>query len=109
MSQLLVIKLPNGSQAPPGYAFVRTIRGMDIYNKQIQKVTQNDFNELDNLFKSMNVNAAPNMAVVPDATFSDAFINSFANFTMGGKRNKNKKSIRKSKRNKRKTKKIKNH
>lgn len=94
MSQLLVIKLPNGSPAPSGYTFVRTIRGMDIYNKRIQKVTQNDFNELDDLFKSMNVNAQPNMAVVPDSTFSDAFIDSFAAFTMGGKRNKKSKRMK---------------
>lgn len=101
MSQLLVIKLPNGSPSPPGYTFVRTIRGIDVYNKQIQKVTQNDINELDDLFKSINVNATPNIAVVPDSTFSDDFINAFAAVTMGGRRsNKSKRNKMKSKRKK---------
>ena len=112
MSQLLVIKLPNGSPSPPGYTFVRTIRGVDVYNKQIQKVTQNDINELDDLFKSINVNATPNIAVVPDSTFSDDFINAFAAVTMGGKRKMKgkmkRKSLRKSKRKKTKTKKRRN-
>lgn len=104
MSQLLVIKLPNGSPVPQGYTFVRTIRGMDIYNKRVQKITQNDMNELENLFNGVSVNAAPNMALVPDSTFSDDFIDSFAAFTMGGRRKRNKKSLRKSKRKKTKTK-----
>lgn len=103
MSQLLVIKLPNGSSAPPGYTFVRTIRGMDIYNKRVQKITQNDMNELENLFNGVSVNAAPNMALVPDSTFSDDFIDSFAAVTIGGKMKKKSKR-RKSKRKKTKTK-----
>lgn len=107
MSQFVVIKLPTGSPPPLGYNFVRTIRGIDVYNKQIPKLTKGDIDDLDSFFGNMSMAAAPNVAIVPASTLSDDFINAFANSNIGGKRKGRRKSKRSNTKRKRKGKKTK--
>ena len=46
MSQVIIIKLPTGSNPPAGFQLVKTLRGIDIYHKTIQKINANDINDL---------------------------------------------------------------
>lgn len=54
----IIVKLPKGSQAPPGFTFVRTLRTMNIFKKnEAQPVPQSAIDDLMNMFSRMNVKA----------------------------------------------------
>lgn len=84
-SQVVVIKVPTGSQPPLGYTFVRTIRDKDIYNKTIPKITTRDIDDLDVFFTNMNMNGSENVAIVPESNM-DGFIQSLEQMSLGGRR-----------------------
>jgi histidyl-tRNA synthetase len=101
MSQVIIIKLPTGSNPPAGFQLVKTLRGIDIYHKTIQKINANDINDLNNMFNNLGIDSANNVAIVPEID-ENAFIESLQNLSMGGKRrSRSKKSrSRKSKKSK---------
>jgi histidyl-tRNA synthetase len=101
MSQVIIIKLPTGSNPPAGFQLVKTLRGIDIYHKTIQKINANDINDLNNMFNNLGIDSANNVAIVPEVD-ENAFIESLQNLSMGGKRrSRSKKSrSRKSKKSK---------
>jgi len=107
--QVVVIKVPTGSQPPLGYTFVRTIRDKDIYNKTIPKITAREIDDLDAFFTNMNMNGSENVAIVPESNM-DGFIQSLEQMSLGGRRKKTRKS-RKSKKSKksRKSRKSRRH
>ena len=92
MSQVAIIKLPKGQNPPMGYTPVRELRNAVVYHKVIQTVTENDMDELTNMFQS-NVS----VALIP-VNQEDDFINQLASMTLGGKsrKRKNLKKSRKS-------------
>jgi hypothetical protein len=96
MSQVVVVKLPTGSQPPIGYSFVRSTRNVDIYHKLVTVVTPAQVDELSDLFGMFGME---NVALIPQDTESD-FLNAFAGLSVGGKRSRRHK--RKSKKTKRK-------
>lgn len=96
MSQVVIIKLPSGSNAPIGYELVKTLRGTDIYHKTIRKVSASDINDLNNLFDNLGINASENVAIVPEVdedAFMNALIGNMAEVRIGtgGKRRKSRK------------------
>lgn len=102
-SQVVVIKVPTGSQPPLGYTFVRTIRDKDIYNKIISKITERDINDLDVFFTNMNMNGSENVAIVPESNM-DGFIQSLQQMSLGGRRKTRKSRKGRKSRKSRKTK-----
>ena len=99
MSQVVILKLPSGSNAPVGYQLVKTLRGIDIYHKIINKVSASDINDLNSLFDNLGINASENVAIVPavdEDAFMKALIVNMADVRLGGKRRKSRKG-RKSK------------
>ena len=56
MGKHIVLKLPIGSCPPSSeYKFVRTIRGMNIYNKEIPEITKQDIDELAGMLNAVQV------------------------------------------------------
>ena len=54
----LILKVPKGTPAPPGFTFVRTLRTMNIYKKkEAEPVPQSAIDDLMNMFSRMNVKA----------------------------------------------------
>jgi len=89
MSQVIIIKLPTGSNPPSGFQLVKTLRGTDIYHKTIQKINANDINDLNNMFNNLGIDSANNVAIVPEVdenAFIEALNQSLQNLSMGGKR-----------------------
>jgi hypothetical protein len=89
MSQVIIIKLPTGSNPPSGFQLVKTLRGIDIYHKTIQKINANDINDLNNMFNNLGIDSANNVAIVPEVdenAFIEALNQSLQNLSMGGKR-----------------------
>lgn len=56
MGKYVVLKLPIGV-APPSaeYKFVRSIRGMNIYNKEVPEITKNTIDELSDMFGAAQI------------------------------------------------------
>ena len=101
MSQVIFIKLKNTDPAPPGYTEVRSMRGIKIYEKVINHVTQQEIDDISNLFNTIGVNSSENMAIVPKM-YENAFLfsleQSLEKMSIGGKKYKN--TFRKHKLNK---------
>ena len=106
MSQVIIIKLPTGSNPPAGFKLAKTLRGIDIYHKTIPKINANDINDLNNMFNNLGIDSANNIAIVPEVD-ENAFIKSLQNLSIGGKRKSRSKKSRskKSKSKKSRTKK----
>lgn len=52
----LILKVPKGTPAPPGFTYVRTLRTMNIYKKkEAEPVPQSTIDDLMNMFSRMNV------------------------------------------------------
>jgi hypothetical protein len=115
MVKVIVLKLPTGSPAPPGYTFVRSTRTLDFYNKSVPTITKSDMDDLASLFGSFGMNAnvpiaaapaeKPAVAIVEDTEVDD-LLKAFGGLGVGGRRRK---ATRKQKRKSRKSKKTRKH
>ena len=108
MSQVVVIKVKTGTPPPIGYTFVRTIRGLDIYNKIIPKITTTEVDELSNYFNTMNMNMNDNIAIISQ-TDEDAFLSALEKMTIGGRRKSRRKMTKKKSIKRRKSRKSRKH
>ena len=56
MGKHVVLKLPIGSSPPSAdYKFIRTIRGMNIYNKEVIEITKDVVDELSGMFDAVQI------------------------------------------------------
>lgn len=58
-NEVVIIKIPEGSIPPAGFVFIRNIRGKDIYQKDVQKVSKKQVDDLADLFGGLNVQILP--------------------------------------------------
>jgi len=85
---IVVVKVPVGSTPPNGFTFVRSVRGKDIYQKDVKDVSKKQVDDLADLFGGMNVQVLP----------EDEVSRLFEGMTLGGKRKSKRRRTRKSKR-----------
>ncbi len=75
----IVLKVPTGTKAPAGFKLVRSLRTMNIYQKEEPKpVPQADINALVNSFSRMHVKV--------QASAEDDLEAAMSRLTIGGKR-----------------------
>lgn len=73
---IVVVKVPVGSAAPNGFTFVRSVRGKDIYQKDVKEVSKKQVDDLASLFGGLNVQVLP----------EDEVSRLFEDMKLGGKR-----------------------
>ena len=73
---IVVVKVPVGSIAPNGFTFVRSVRGKDIYQKDVKEVSKKQVDDLADLFGGLNVQVLP----------EDEVSRLFEDMKLGGKR-----------------------
>jgi hypothetical protein len=97
MSQVVIIKLPKGTQAPPGYTLVRSLRNGDIYHKMIPVISDEQLVELSHLFADTRISA-----IVLPVSEEDEFLAKLSTLSLsGGRKSRKMKKLRKHKRTKR--------
>ena len=73
---IVVVKIPVGTNAPPGFTFVRSVSGKDIYQKDMKEVSKKQVDELADLFGGLNVQVLP----------EDEIAGLFESMMIGGKK-----------------------
>ena len=74
--EVVVIKIKEGSAPPSGFTFIRNLRGMDIYHKNVQGISKKNIDDLADLFGNMNVQILP----------EDEITNLMGSMSFGGRR-----------------------
>lgn len=105
MSQVIILKVPKGAQAPPGYTLVRNLRNGDIYHKMIPVVSEEQLDELSRLFSDTRISV-----VVLPVNEEDEFIAKLSSMSLsGGRKSSKMKRSRKSKSTSKRTKRRNKH
>lgn len=103
---VVIMKLPTGSPEPGrGYTLVRSLKGIDIYNKKVVQITKQDIDDLSSMFGNVGV-SNKNVLIVPEEQTDaamDFLIGSMGSIGLGGKMRKTKKSTFRKNKMKRKT------
>ncbi len=86
MSQVAIIKLPKGQQAPLGYEKVRELRNAIIYHKIIKVVTEDDMVQIINMFQN-NLTVAL-IPIMQEEDFLNQITDQVNNMNIGGKSRK---------------------
>ena len=73
---IVVVKVPVGSTPPNGFTFVRSVRGKDIYQKDMKDVSKKQVDDLADMFGGLNVQVLP----------EDEVSRLFEGMSIGGKR-----------------------
>ena len=96
MSQVIILKVPKGAQAPSGYTLVKSLRNGDIYHKMIPVVSGEELDELSHLFADHRISA-----VVLPVSEEEDFLSKLSSLSLSGGRNSRKmRKLRKNKRSK---------
>jgi hypothetical protein len=83
---IVVVKVPVGSSPPNGFTFVRSVRGKDIYQKDIKDVSKKQVDDLTDIFGGLNVQVLP----------EDEVSRLLESMTLGGKRRSRRRRTKKS-------------
>lgn len=101
-NSVVILKVPKGVAAPPGYEFIRTTRSGDIYHKPIEVITPDMMDELSGLFNSgmklvvVDRNVEQQAVSALENENDDILLGMFGSMKVGGKkkRKNSRKSIR---------------